>query len=148
VIVTTEVDDEGEDNFRNSSITDYDEDLDVSFSKFGAGLGNRKLKDQLSMVSVAYSVVRIPVFGPRVFHVHVCIVYTPTPFSFCFSQGSRESIVSYYSNAGGEVYGKYPVSGEVLFGIKYDPKIQEFQIQIHQARGITAVDKKSNTSDP
>ena len=74
--------------------------------------------------------------------------YRNQTFSCCFSQGSRESIVSYYSNAGGEVYGKYPVSGEILFGIKYDPKIQEFQIQIHQARDITAVDKKSKTSDP
>ncbi len=67
---------------------------------------------------------------------------------FLFSQGSRESIASYYSNAGGEVYGKYPVSGEILFGIQYDPKTQEFHVQIHQARDITAVDKKSNTSDP
>ena len=56
--------------------------------------------------------------------------------------------MSYYSNAGGEVYGNYPVSGEILFGIKYDPKIQEFQVQIHQGRDITAADKKTETSDP
>ena len=51
MIVTTDVDYARENN-RNSSITECEEDLDVSFSKFGAGLGNRKLKDQLSMVSV------------------------------------------------------------------------------------------------
>ena len=52
MIVTTEVDDEGDNNnFPNASITDYDEDLDVSFSKYESGLGTRKLKDQLSMVS-------------------------------------------------------------------------------------------------
>lgn len=52
MIVTVDVDDARDKNDRNSSITEYEEDLDVSFSKFGAGLGNRKLKDQLSMVSV------------------------------------------------------------------------------------------------
>ena len=46
------------------------------------------------------------------------------------------------------MYGKYPVSGEIFFGIKYDAKIQEFQVQVHKAREITAVDKKSKTSDP
>ena len=46
------------------------------------------------------------------------------------------------------MYGKYPVSGEIRFGIKYDPKIKEFQVQIHQARDITAVDTKSQRSDP
>lgn len=56
--------------------------------------------------------------------------------------------MSYYSNAGGEVYGKYPVSGEILFGMKYDHQGQEFQIQVHQARDIAAVDKKHNISDP
>lgn len=66
----------------------------------------------------------------------------------CPLQGSRESIMSYYSNAGGEVYGKYPVSGEILFGMKYDHQGQEFQIQVHQARDIAAVDKKHNISDP
>ena len=29
----------------------YEEDLDVSFSKYGVGLGNSALKDQLSMGS-------------------------------------------------------------------------------------------------
>ena len=57
MIVTTEVDDEG-DNFRNASITDYDEDLDVSFSKYESGLGNRKLKDQLSLVSGSIVLIR------------------------------------------------------------------------------------------
>ena len=52
MIVTVDVDDARDKSDRNSSITEYEEDLDVSFSKFGAGLGNRKLKDQLSMVSV------------------------------------------------------------------------------------------------
>jgi hypothetical protein len=49
VIVTTEAAGDAN-NFRNSSITDFEEDLDVSFSKYGTGLGNRMLKDQLSMV--------------------------------------------------------------------------------------------------
>ena len=39
-----------------SSFADYDEDLDVSFSKYEGGLGNRMLKDQLSMVSSAQHV--------------------------------------------------------------------------------------------
>ena len=39
------------DDHRNSSITDYEEDVEVSLSKFAGGLGNRMLKDQLSMVS-------------------------------------------------------------------------------------------------
>ena len=53
MIVTTDVDYARENSNRNSSITECEEDFDVSFSKFGAGLGKcRKLKDQLSMVSV------------------------------------------------------------------------------------------------
>jgi hypothetical protein len=60
VIVTTEVDNEAEaqNNSSRNSIADYEEDLDVSFSKYGAGLGNRALKDQLSMVSGSTAVCR------------------------------------------------------------------------------------------
>jgi hypothetical protein len=91
VIVTTEVDDEGEDNFRNSSITDYDEDLDVSFSKFGAGLGNRKLKDQLSMVRG--STIACPYSGFwRTCLSRACVysVYTNTVLILFFPGQSRE----------------------------------------------------------
>lgn len=56
--------------------------------------------------------------------------------------------MSYYSNAGGEVYGKYPVTGDIYFGMKYDAISQELQIQIHQARNIAAVDEKNKVSDP
>ncbi|XP_046848226.1 synaptotagmin-like protein 4 isoform X3 [Xenia sp. Carnegie-2017] len=110
IIITSKPPEEKLDH-AHASIDDYEEDMDVSFKRYGIGLGNRPLKDQLSL-------------------------------------GSRESIMSYYSNAGGEVYGKYPVSGEILFGMKYDHQGQEFQIQVHQARDIAAVDKKHNISDP
>lgn len=63
-------------------------------------------------------------------------------------QSSRESIVSMYSNAGSENYGKFPVSGEVLFGLSYNYKQSTLEVDVKQCRGIAAVDQKKNSSDP
>lgn len=63
-------------------------------------------------------------------------------------QGSRESIVSYYSDAGEGRYGNIPVSGEVQFGLKYDYKQSQLEVQIHRARDLAPVDTKKNRSDP
>lgn len=57
VIVTTAPEKTPKSN--RSSITDYGEDHDVSFSKYGATLGNRKLKDQLSMVCETYVLLKV-----------------------------------------------------------------------------------------
>ena len=63
-------------------------------------------------------------------------------------QGSRESIVSYYSDAGDGVYGNVAVTGSVQFGLKYDKKKATLEVQIHCAREIAAVDEKKQRSDP
>ena len=63
-------------------------------------------------------------------------------------QGSRESIVSYYSDAGEGRFGNIPVTGEVLFGLKYDKRKYQLEVQIHRAKGIAAADEKRGKSDP
>lgn len=64
------------------------------------------------------------------------------------SMGSRESIVSYYSEAGEGRFGNVAVKGEVLFGIKYDKKKNQLEVQIHRAKDIAAADEKKGKSDP
>lgn len=63
-------------------------------------------------------------------------------------QGSRESIVSYYSDAGEGRFGNVTVTGEVLFGLKYNKHKQQLEIQIHRAKDIAAADPKRGRSDP
>ena len=63
-------------------------------------------------------------------------------------QGSRESIVSYYSEAGQGRFGKIPVTGEILFGLKYDKHKDQLQVQIHRAKDIAPADEKKGKSDP
>ncbi|XP_048577698.1 uncharacterized protein LOC5500410 isoform X2 [Nematostella vectensis] len=62
--------------------------------------------------------------------------------------GSRESIVSYYSDAGEGNYGNIPVTGEVQVGLRYDYKHEKLEVQVHRARDIAPVDTKKKRSDP
>ena len=66
----------------------------------------------------------------------------------CQLQGSRESIVSSYSDAGDGRFGNVAVKGEVLFGLKYDKKKDQLEVQIHRAKDIAAADEKKGRSDP
>ena len=63
-------------------------------------------------------------------------------------QGSRESIVSYYSDAGEGRFGNIPVTGEILFGLKYDKNKHQLEVQIHRAKDIAPADEKRGRSDP
>ena len=65
-----------------------------------------------------------------------------------FLQGSRESIVSYYSDAGEGRFGNIAVTGEVLFGLKYNKHKHQLEVQIHRAKDIAAADEKKRRSDP
>ncbi|KAK3699302.1 hypothetical protein QZH41_018419 [Actinostola sp. cb2023] len=65
-----------------------------------------------------------------------------------FDMGSRESIVSYYSDAGEGHYGNIAVTGEVQIGLKYDFRAEKLEVQVHRARDIAPVDTKKNRSDP
>jgi len=53
-----------------------------------------------------------------------------------------------YSNAGSENFGKYPISGDIEFGMTYNYKQSSLEVAIKQCRGIAVVDRKRNTSDP
>lgn len=64
------------------------------------------------------------------------------------TMGSRESIVSYYSDAGEGRFGNVTVTGEVLFGLKYNKHKQQLEIQIHRAKDIAAADQRKGRSDP
>ncbi|XP_078372421.1 uncharacterized protein LOC144656073 isoform X3 [Oculina patagonica] len=64
------------------------------------------------------------------------------------SMGSRESIVSYYSDAGEGRFGNVTVTGEVLFGLKYNKHKHQLEVQIHRAKDIAAADEKRGRSDP
>ncbi|KAK2145163.1 hypothetical protein LSH36_698g01047 [Paralvinella palmiformis] len=61
---------------------------------------------------------------------------------------SRESIASYYSDAGEGNYGKIPVTGEVSFGLDYNYKNNIFEIHVKQCRDLAVVDTKKKRSDP
>ncbi|XP_031557758.1 uncharacterized protein LOC116294313 isoform X2 [Actinia tenebrosa] len=65
-----------------------------------------------------------------------------------FDMGSRESIVSYYSEAGEGHYGNIPITGEVQFGLKYNYRVGKLEVQVHRAKDIAPVDTKKNRSDP
>ncbi|ESP01471.1 hypothetical protein LOTGIDRAFT_230729 [Lottia gigantea] len=62
--------------------------------------------------------------------------------------GSRESILSIYSDAGEINYGKIPVSGEVLLGIDYNYKTGALEIYVKQCKDLAPVDTKRKRSDP
>ncbi|KAJ8314966.1 hypothetical protein KUTeg_007116 [Tegillarca granosa] len=61
---------------------------------------------------------------------------------------SRESIVSYYSNAGEVDYGKIPVTGEIQFGLDYNYRTGTLEIYIKQCKDLAPADTKRNRSDP
>lgn len=56
-------------------------------------------------------------------------------------KGSRESI---YSNDG--AYGNNDISGEILLSYQYFKG--SFKIKVFEARGLTAIDKTQNASNP
>ncbi|XP_052238713.1 synaptotagmin-like protein 5 isoform X3 [Dreissena polymorpha] len=61
---------------------------------------------------------------------------------------SRESIASYYSDAGDVSYSKIPVTGEILFSISYNYKTGMLEVGIKNCKDIAVVDAKRNRSDP
>ena len=63
-------------------------------------------------------------------------------------QDSRESIASFYSDAGDIAYSNIPVTGEILFGLNYNYKVGMLEVQVKQCRDIAAVDTKRRRSDP
>ena len=69
------------------------------------------------------------------------------PIGFLF-QGSRDSLSSYYSNAGEVNYGKINVTGDIQFGLDYDYKTVCLEIRIKQCRDLAAADTKKVRSDP
>ena len=64
------------------------------------------------------------------------------------SQDSRESIASFYSNAGDIDYGKIPVTGEIQFGVDYNYRTSTLEISIRQCKDLAAADTKHHRSDP
>ena len=71
-----------------------------------------------------------------------------TCWCFLSFQESRESIVSYYSDAGGGNFGNIAVSGEILFGIDYNYKTGMLEVRIKQCRDLAVADTKKKRSDP
>ncbi|XP_076444658.1 uncharacterized protein LOC143282778 [Babylonia areolata] len=61
---------------------------------------------------------------------------------------SRESLASVYSDAGEINYGRIPVSGEITFGLEFDPKLSALRIHIKGCKDLAAVNVKRNSSDP
>ncbi len=63
-------------------------------------------------------------------------------------QESRESIVSYYSDAGEGNYGNIPITGEIQFALDYIYKTGMMEIKIKQCKDLAPVDTKRKRSDP
>ncbi|XP_052087401.1 uncharacterized protein LOC127724474 isoform X1 [Mytilus californianus] len=61
---------------------------------------------------------------------------------------SRESIVSFYSNAGDVDYGKIPITGDIQFGLDYNYRTGTLEIQMTQCKGLAPADTRRNRSDP
>ncbi|XP_063402778.1 uncharacterized protein LOC134686881 isoform X2 [Mytilus trossulus] len=61
---------------------------------------------------------------------------------------SRESIVSFYSNAGDVDYGKIPITGDIQFGMDYNYRTGTLEIHITQCKGLAPADTRRNRSDP
>lgn len=64
-----------------------------------------------------------------------------------FPKASSGSMLSLYSNAGGE-HSDIIIVGEILFSMKYDENSGIFSVTIAKAKGIAAVNVKQQTSDP
>ncbi|XP_033741032.1 synaptotagmin-like protein 5 isoform X3 [Pecten maximus] len=61
---------------------------------------------------------------------------------------SRESIASFYSDAGGVNYGKVPITGEIQFGLDYNYRTGSLEIAIRQCKDLAPADPKRHRSDP
>ncbi|XP_050525576.1 uncharacterized protein LOC126896666 [Daktulosphaira vitifoliae] len=59
-----------------------------------------------------------------------------------------DSMASVYSGAGEGRYGTIAVRGEVEFGLQYNYKSAQFEINIKHCRDLAAADPKRNRSDP
>lgn len=59
-----------------------------------------------------------------------------------------DSMASVYSGAGEGRYGTVPIRGEVEFGLQYNYKAAQFEINIKHCRDLAAADPKRNRSDP
>jgi synaptotagmin-like protein len=57
-------------------------------------------------------------------------------------------MASVYSGAGEGRYGTVPIRGEVEFGLQYNYKAAQFEINIKHCRDLAAADPKRNRSDP
>lgn len=64
------------------------------------------------------------------------------------SQARSDSMASVYSGAGEGRYGTVPIRGEVEFGLQYNYKAAQFEINIKHCRDLAAADPKRNRSDP
>lgn len=56
--------------------------------------------------------------------------------------------MSYYSDAGEGRFGNITVTGEILFGLRYDKHKYQLEVQIHRAKDIAPADEKKGRSDP
>lgn len=56
--------------------------------------------------------------------------------------------MSYYSAAGEVNYGKIAVTGEIQFGINYNPKTSNLEVTIRRCKDLATADTKKNRSDP
>ena len=66
----------------------------------------------------------------------------------CVLQDSRESLASYYSDAGDIAYSTVPVTGEVLFSINYNYKTSMLEVGVKSCRDIALVDTRRKRTDP
>lgn len=76
-------------------------------------------------------------------HLNSCI-----DDGYVWIQGSTESVMSYYSAAGEVNYGKIAVTGEIQFGINYNPKTSNLEVTIRRCKDLATADTKKNRSDP
>lgn len=61
---------------------------------------------------------------------------------------SRESLASYYSDAGDIAHSTIPVTGEILFSLNYNYKTSMLEVGIKQCRDIAMADSRRRRSDP
>ncbi|XP_060603575.1 CAP-Gly domain-containing linker protein 1-like isoform X2 [Ruditapes philippinarum] len=61
---------------------------------------------------------------------------------------SRESLASYYSDAGDIAYSNIPITGEILFSLNYNYKTNMLEVGVKQCRNIAVADLRRRRSDP
>ncbi|CAH1228540.1 SYTL5 [Branchiostoma lanceolatum] len=62
--------------------------------------------------------------------------------------GSRESIMSYYSDAGDGYYGNIEITGDILLSLDYNFKNMVLAVNIKKCRDLAVADDKKKKSDP